>query len=146
MTQNITIVKPAVRDFSEIFLLLKQLWPDKKFDRERTKKIFSDGLNDTNRTFLIAKKGEKTVGFVSLSIRGSLYDDGLLGNIDELVVDENYRSMGVGKKLLDEIIRVARRKSCKRVELDSAFRRKKAHHFYLSQGFEKCNFLFSKDI
>ena len=92
------------------------------------------------------QRTQKIIGFASLAVKESLWDVGNLGHINELVVDKFYRNKGIGKKLLQEIIKIAREKSCARVELDSAFRRKKAHKFYELQGFEKCNFLFSKKI
>ncbi len=140
------IEKPGLRDFPEIFPLLKQLWPDKEFSEEKLISVFDKGLHSPYQAYLVAKYEEKIVGFASLTIKDSLWDGGKLGHINELVVDRFYRNKGLGKELLEEIIKVAKEKSCERVELDSAFRRKKAHLFYTSQGFEKCNFLFSKKI
>lgn len=140
------IERPGLQDFPEIFPLLKQLWPDKEFSEEKLNGIFEKGLYNSHQAYLVAKYEGKIVGFVSLVIKDSLWDEGKLGHINELVVDRFHRNKGIGKDLLEEIIKVAKEKSCKRVELDSAFRRKEAHLFYKSQGFEKCNFLFSKKI
>ncbi len=140
------IEKPNQQDFLEIFPLLKQLWPDKEFSKEKLNDVFDKGLYNSHQAYLVAKYEEKIVGFASLTIKDSLWDEGKLGHINELVVDRFYRNKGVGKKLLEEIIKIAKEKSCERIELDSAFRRKKAHLFYKSQGFEMCNFLFSKKI
>ncbi len=67
-----------------------------------------------------------------------------MGHVDELVVDKQHRGKGLGKKLLDEIVKIALENNCKRIELDSAFHRKQADEFYKSYGFENRAFLFSK--
>ncbi len=59
------------------------------------------------------------------------------------VIDEKYREKGLGSKFLNEIINDAKKKSMKRVELDSGFQREKAHRFYSKLGFEKHGYLFS---
>jgi ribosomal protein S18 acetylase RimI-like enzyme len=69
-----------------------------------------------------------------------------LGNIDELVVDREYRNQGIGKLLMNEMEAIAKNRGCKRLELDSAFHRTNAHAFYEKQGFEKRAYLFSKEI
>jgi GNAT superfamily N-acetyltransferase len=68
------------------------------------------------------------------------------GDIDELVVDQNHRSRGIGGLLLQQLISIARSKGCRRIELDSALRREEAHRFYERHGFKNRAFLFSKPI
>jgi ribosomal protein S18 acetylase RimI-like enzyme len=45
--------------------------------------------------------------------------------------------------LIKEALNDSRNKGLKRLELDSAFHREKAHEFYIKLGFEKRAFLFS---
>jgi len=45
--------------------------------------------------------------------------------------------------LINESIKDSKDKGLKRLELDSAFHREKAHEFYVKLGFEKRAFLFS---
>ncbi len=143
---EVNITGPKLEDFEGIYMLLKQLWPREKLIKRKLKLVFSKGLRNPQQAFLIAKYKGKIIGFVSLSIKNSLYDGGNLGHVDELIIDKKYKRKGTGKELLEEIIKVAKEKSCNRIELDSSFHRKDAHAFYESLGFEKCNFLFSKLI
>jgi GNAT superfamily N-acetyltransferase len=83
---------------------------------------------------------------VSLDVRQSLWQAGPLGHVDELVVDAGHRGGGVGTKLLEHVMRVARELECRRVELDSAFHRVEAHRFYERLGLERRAFLFSKPV
>jgi len=47
---------------------------------------------------------------------------------------------------MNEIEKIARNYSCKRLELDSDFHRTIAHDFYEGIGFEKRAYLFTKEI
>jgi glucosamine-phosphate N-acetyltransferase len=89
---------------------------------------------------------DRVVVFASLTIRNSLWQGSYLSNVDELVVDERFRGEGAGARLLDEMIKVSKERSCKKIELDSAFHRKEAYRFYESKGFENRAFIFSKDL
>ena len=61
----------------------------------------------------------------------------------DVIIDEKHRGKGFGSQLITEVIEDSKRKGMKRVELDSAFHREKAHLFYAKLGFEKRAFLFS---
>ena len=52
-----------------------------------------------------------------------------------LVVDENARGLGVGRKLVNEIAEWARENGANRLSLTSAYRRESAYEFYRQIGF-----------
>lgn len=54
--------------------------------------------------------------------------------IEDLVTDENHRSAGYGKKLLDWLKDEARQHGCQQLHLDSGVQRKEAHRFYEREG------------
>lgn len=131
-------------DFSAVLELLRQLWPTKTIDPEAVQKVFDRALESNNQVYLCARIKDKLIGFASLTIKNNLWQEGALGHIDELVIDNAFRKRGIGKALLQGLIVTAQKKGCRRIELDSAFHRKEAHAFYESQGFENRAFLFSK--
>ena len=55
--------------------------------------------------------------------------------VDDLVVDADARSGGVGSVLLDHLVGRARSLGCHTLELDSGHQRVDAHRFYLREGF-----------
>ena len=55
--------------------------------------------------------------------------------IYDLSTDERHRSMGFGKRLLDDLKDLARSRDCETIELDSGVNRFEAHKFYLREGF-----------
>lgn len=141
---NMDIIKATKKDFPGVFMLLEQLWPGKRLNKERLRKVFNKGLK--SQEFLIAKDKGRIMGFVSLIVKNSLSTGGNLGYISELIVDKPFRQKGVGSRLVDEISKIAKKRGCRKVELDSAFRRKKAHEFYKSKGFDNRGYLFSKGL
>ena len=133
-------------DFEQIVGLLSQLWPDTQLDTQQLKEVFTRGLSSSHQRYICATINSKVIGFCSLTVKNNLWQQGYLGHIDELVVNEQNRGLGVGSQLLDRIVEIARQMGCRRVELDSAFHRDKGHKFYEQRGFEKRAYLFSKQL
>lgn len=140
------IIKADKNDFEGIFLLLMQLWVDKKFDKEKLKKAFLSGLEDDAQEYLVIKYEKQIVGFASLTVRNSLWIEGRIGHIDELIIDQKLRSKGIGTRLMQELIKLAKTKGCNRIEADTGFQRKRTHKFYELLGFEKRAYLYSKKL
>ena len=136
----------TAEDFPAIAGLLGQLWPTKKLDLAALNKVYQRALESEQQVYVCAADGKKIIGFGSLTLKNNLWQEGNLGHIDELAVDTAYRGNGIGTKLLEHLIEIARQKGCRRVELDSAFHRKQAHQFYEQNGFENRAFLFSKPL
>ncbi len=125
--------------------LLRQLWPTKDFDPARTQAAFLAGLERPDHAYLVLVD-EAVLGFASVIYHNSLWLDGELAVLAELVVDESSRGRGLGSSLVDEIARLAQTRGCPRLELDSALHRTEAHAFYSARGFEKRAWLFSKEL
>ncbi len=144
--KEIKIKKPKQEDFIDVYLLLKQLWPEKKIKRKVLEKVFTEGLKSTAGEYLVAWFDDVIIGFISVHYRNSLWQEGMLAHIDEMVVDEDYRGKGVGTLLLDECLKTAVKKKCLRIEVDSALKRLDAHRFYKSKNFENRAYLFSREL
>lgn len=143
---TIDINEAVLSDFDGILKLLSQLWPDKKLNRSALMDIFSASINSPDYTYLCAKTDGRVIGFCSIVIRISLWQEGLIGHINELVIDESFRHIGIGTNLLDAAIGSATKKGGKRIELDSAFHREDAHRFYENAGLTMRAYLFSKEV
>lgn len=133
-------------DFQPVVKLLGQLWPDKTLNQEKLRQVFTRGLACESHNYICATVQDKIIGFASLKIKNSLWEQGNLGYIDELVVDQEYRGKGIGRELLEHVVEMAREKGCGRIELDAAFYRKASHRFYEKNNFEKRCFLFSRKL
>lgn len=133
-------------DYPAVANLLHQLWPSASIDNDRLQSVFLRGLKSEACHFSCALEDGNVIGFCSVILKNSLWQQGWLAHVDELVVDESARGQGVGTRLLEEAIQNATRKGAARIELDSGFHRSEAHKFYQQRGFENRAFLFSKKL
>lgn len=143
---DLVIEKATEADFDGVVSLLHQLWPGKDLESKVLFPIYASGVNDSRRAFLVARAAGKVVGFGCMTIKNDLWVAGNLAYVDELVVDEAFRGRGIGTRLMEEMVLIADEHGCKKIELDSAFHRVRAHEFYRNLGFEKRSFVFSKDL
>jgi len=143
---SISIAPCGKHEFSQILSLLAQLWPDKELHVGRLRAVFERGIASSTQYYIGARAEAGLIGFGSLTIKNNLWLEGNMANIDELVVDAEYRGRKIGTRLVGELVREARARGCSRIELDSAFHRQAAHHFYESLSFERRAYLFSKRL
>ncbi|HET7207723.1 MAG TPA: GNAT family N-acetyltransferase [Terriglobales bacterium] len=133
-------------DFPHVIELLHQLWPSIELDVDRLRAAFRRGLQGKAQRYLCAEDDGRVLGFCSLTLKNSLWQQGFLAHIDELVVDESVRGRGIGTELLVAAIEVAKRQNASRIELDSGFHRTSAHRFYEQRGFQNRGYLFSAKL
>ena len=133
-------------DFTSVFNLFGQLWPSLELDYHALYAVYERALSSVTQHLIVGVVEDRIVGFCSLSLKNNFWKAGCIGNVDELVVDENYRGQGIGKKLMNRIEEIAISKHCKQIELDSAFHRNEAHHFYENIGFKSRAYLFTKPL
>ena len=84
-------------------------------------------------------------GFLSLHFIPQIALRGDFARISYFAVDEDSRSLGIGRQLEEEATRLARERGCDRLEVHCAIRRDRAHAFYARQGFvESPKYLIKK--
>lgn len=66
--------------------------------------------------------------------------------MDNVVVDDKYRSLGIGKLMVDTLSQIAIQQRCNVMMLDAYIPNIKAHTFYESLGFEKKGYHFVKPL
>ncbi len=89
--------------------------------------------------------GDKLIGVCGYWVLLMLYC-GRYIQASNLVVDENYRNLGIGKKILDHLEKLGRQMDCVRFVLDSYSENKKSHPLYFREGFYIRGFHFMKDL
>ena len=133
-------------DFDAVLSLLHQLWPGKELNQDSLQGIFNQGIENNDSVYLCAVTNGNVIGFCAMNIRDSFWQAGLLAYIEIVVVDNSVRGQGIGTRLMEEAIDIARERGCKKLELDSAFHREKAHGFYERNGLIKRGYIFSRDL
>jgi GNAT superfamily N-acetyltransferase len=143
---NVTVKKSEESDFVEVYPLFEQLWPNKELDKNALKTVFNRGVNSSTDELLCLVCAGEVIGFCAYAIVNNLWQAGYISYMYAMVVDEKFRGKGFGTMLINEAIQDSKNKGLKRLELDSAFHREKAHEFYMKLGFEKRAFLFSHPL
>jgi ribosomal protein S18 acetylase RimI-like enzyme len=104
--------------------------------------------------FVAINEGGEVVGFVQGIINGHKNDimhnlshnQGKDGWIGLLIVDEEYRNKGVGKKLLGQISDFFTKSGCSSVRLKVSNKNGRAIKVYKSLGFSERDFEFAKKL
>lgn len=94
----------------------------------------------TKEEVLVAVKEEKVVGLLSYIFRiisGKIVVDRKVMFIESLVVDEKYRSRGIGRELLNRAKEIYKEKGCDSLELQVNAKNVKAWEMYKKYGFRE---------
>jgi GNAT superfamily N-acetyltransferase len=87
----------------------------------------------------------KCVGLSGFWISTKIYS-GKYVEIDNLVIDKENRSSGIGKLLCNWIIKKAKKEGCETAMLDAYLENDKGHKFYFREGYRIRGFHFIKRI
>lgn len=92
-------------------------------------------LKNTDNLVLVASENDNIVGwihgFYSLRVESDPFIE-----IGGLVVNAHYRKQGIGKLLVDQILKWSDEKKCEKVRVRCNRIRKESHLFYRKIGFE----------
>ncbi|MCE3255650.1 MAG: hypothetical protein K0R25_1144 [Rickettsiaceae bacterium] len=132
----------SLQEMLQQFPLLKQLNPKlKKKDYEQMLKA----MTKNGYRMIGAFDRENCVGLSGVWVNTKIWC-GKYIEPDNVVVDKNYRSKGVGKLLIDWIIEEGKNLGCKTSTLDSYVANSKSHSFYFREGYVVNGFHFYREI
>jgi GNAT superfamily N-acetyltransferase len=128
-------------DLGAVLALYSQLAADRveagPAEAEAGEDLFRSIISDPDRHLLVAVSDGDVVGTADMTVVSNLTHHGRpWAVVENVVVDEGWRSQGVGRALMDELVKLARGRSCYKVQLLSLKYRHDAHRFYQSIGFE----------
>jgi GNAT superfamily N-acetyltransferase len=117
---------------------------------DRYSKVNNDSflrvLNNPQNYIYVAEDKEKIVGFATFSVRDVVRYPKSIAELDELFVLKDNRKKGVGKKLMDEVEKQAKKLDCYRIFIESHYDHKVAHHFYENLAYKNYGYHFIKDL
>ena len=100
--------------------------------------IFSQLKDPTNNhNAYCLKENNETVAFFTLGESFSIFAHGKYGIINELWVNEKFRSKGVGKTVIQEILKIGSERNWKRIDVSAPPDEKwdRTFNFYIKNGF-----------
>lgn len=114
---------------------------------ESLKKLFSQlsdleitnidilAMQNPDHAYLVLENKGEVVGFGALIVY-YLPTIGIVGKIEEIIVDEKYRGQGYGRKIMKKLLEIATEKNLQKVQLTSNPKRVAARSLYQSLGFD----------
>jgi GNAT superfamily N-acetyltransferase len=138
-----TIRRATEKDIPRILELYQQLSldpspsPYKAPPLNECLKVFRRMGEYPGYELLVAEDNDGIIGTTVLAILpGFAHGTAPFAVVEYVVVDEKYRSRGIGRQLMEYVISLAKEAGCYKIMLTSDLRRERAHKFYESLGFE----------
>jgi GNAT superfamily N-acetyltransferase len=116
------------------------------WDPGRAREALADAIGAEGRTVLVAEDDGRLIGLCTAYIDLESVRFGRRCWVEDLAVDPDRRSEGVGAALLAEAREWARELGATHLELDSADNRTDAHRFYEREGPSGRSFCYSWEL
>jgi len=109
--------------------------------------IYILNIRDESKLYFVAQDSMGlSLGFISCHIQYLLHHCGKVAEIQELYVNEKYRGLGIGKKLIDQVEQKLKELDCVYFEVTAQNKRLDTHEFYKKTGFHSTHLKFTKKI
>lgn len=135
--------KFELKDLKQCFELLNQLYKN-KIEYVIFSEKYKENLENNLFYGIVAEENEKIIGVLTARVINRLVKARNILFVDDLIIDQNYRTHGIGKRLLQNAIDYATQKDCETIELKCYITNKNAHKFYENNGLEKSHYTFKK--
>ncbi|NCO00411.1 MAG: GNAT family N-acetyltransferase [Epsilonproteobacteria bacterium] len=140
MKTGIVVEKAKEEDLSQMAQLLSVLFAietDFKIDYNKQLAGITRLFAHESSDLLVARYEEKVIGMLTMQRLISSAEGDYVGQIEDLVVEEEYRKMGVGSRLINKMRNLAQEHGYKRIQLAADVDNKNALQFYNRRGFNK---------
>ena len=122
----------------DIFEMVDELYPADRFEK---------ALNE-NQLYVARQDGE-TVGYALVLTRHYNWPgvvDRKVLMLDELCVDEKFRHQGIGRRIMEDIMTLARERGCVHIQLGVYAQNDSAITFYENVGMKVSSFAFQMKV
>ena len=144
-SQAVTLRAATVDDCNAVYRMMCEL-ESETFDQVSFEQTFKANLKDERVGYWIAETGGRPVGFISLHIERVLHRRGPIAEIQELFVQSDQRSKGLGTLLVAHARAEAKRQGCVRLQVATNMKRERAQQFYERCGFERTHYKFTETL
>lgn len=119
MTEPI-IRKLRIDDLQNGFLTsLDSLRKASDIDKSKAEEIFKKIDSNPDYTIVVAEIDGKVVGSTTLLIEQKfIHQGGLVGHIEDVVVDKNFQGQKIGEKIMRYLLEIAKNQGCYKTILD----------------------------
>jgi PhnO protein len=143
MTEWIEIREAKEEDAPDVKRLIDEL-ENNVSDPQIFESIYREYLVHPGTLMFVLVQGQQEIlGFVSCKGQRLLHHQGLVFEIQEMIVSSSYQGKGFGRLLFQKIQEEVVARGAIALEVTSNKRRKKAHAFYESMGFRNSHEKFT---
>ncbi len=117
---NITIRELQKEDLGKGFLTtLDSLRQTSNIEKNTANEIFDKIKNNPDQIIVVALIEGKVVGAATLLLETKfIHNGGIVGHIEDVVVDKNYQGQKIGEKIIKYLLEFAKTKGCYKTILD----------------------------
>ena len=88
-------------------------------DKEKAEEIFEKINSNSDHIIAVAELDGKIVGSTTLLIEQKfIHRGGLVGHIEDVVVDKNFQGQKIGEKIMKYLLEIAKNRGCYKTILD----------------------------
>jgi N-acetylglutamate synthase-like GNAT family acetyltransferase len=143
MPSDSIVIRPARRaDADQLFPLVQQFATSYRPERAAFDRHVPLLLAAEHVDWLVAEAGQQLVGYALAFRLVTLYANGVVVELQELMVAPDRRRQGIGRRLVEAIL--ARARAAGAVEVTVPTRR--AREYYLKLGFEETASYFKRKL
>lgn len=132
-------------DLHEVYELICDM-QERKLDPQAFEQIYVEYLLRHDVRCWVAEHEGRAIAIICLHFQNHLHHAGRIAEVVELAVHADYRSRGIGARLLAEAEIAAVKEGCQVLELSTNQRRIQAHAFYLREGMDCSHYKFTKAL
>lgn len=133
----------------EVFVDNHKYDSDLKMDwaqSSKGKEYFTEVVNNKDAICLIAEENGKAIGYIAAQPKDFGYRLSKYIEIENMGVSHEQRSKGIGGRLMEECLKMAKSKGFQRAYVNAYFENTGAISFYEKSGFRKIDLSLEKDI
>jgi ribosomal protein S18 acetylase RimI-like enzyme len=150
MSDEIRIEPAQEKDLPSIKALLIELMEamtdTESFNIDRSVENCRSLIRSQLQYVFVARQANSIIAFINFSTRQTVMHPAPSALIDELIVSERCRGMGVGKLLIRAVIDKCHELGCCEVEVSTEKSNAQARRFYKARGFEEDAVLLELDL
>ncbi|HYF83495.1 MAG TPA: GNAT family N-acetyltransferase [Clostridia bacterium] len=105
--------------------------------------IYSQNINRNDVHYLVVEEKGELIAFASMHIQSLLHHSADVAEIQELIIQNDFRGKGTGSKLIDKLVEISKEKKCELIEVSCNRKRIDSHEFYEHNGFSKSHYKFT---
>ena len=146
---TIEIRKASTLDTTRMVALATALMDevgDTPGSRTQVSRLFSEIEHSDSDEVLVAKEGGAVVGMLLIHYRRAMSHGSWVAEVDDMYVTPERRGHGVGKMLIEEAVRQAKRREASHLVAGVGARNENALAFYEDHGFEEVGRVLSRPL